>query len=146
MGKRILIAIGSLWVVLAMVSVESVPVGAQSEPSDGRALARVLVAYHTRTGNTEQMARGVREHLGSDWAVAVTGIAGPGGGTEEKPVGTTWIAVVGPEGVAVGHYRYSGDRERNRRLAVTGALDALRRALTGLPIFAPEELSWGRPG
>jgi nicotinamide-nucleotide amidase len=92
----------------------------------------------------EAMARGVREHLGADWAVAATGIAGPDGGTELKPVGTTWLAVAGPAGAWSGGFRYSGDRDRNRRLAVAGALDALRRALLDLPVFPTERLSWGR--
>jgi len=92
----------------------------------------------------EQMARGARLRLGADWAVAVTGIAGPGGGSEAKPVGTTWLAVAGPDGVEAGLYRYSGDRERNRRLATAGVLDALRRALAGVEVFAPRRLTWGR--
>ena len=94
----------------------------------------------------EQMARGARMRLGADWAVAVTGIAGPAGGSDDKPVGTTWIAVAGPQGVQAGLYRYSGDRERNRHLAAAGALDALRRAVAGEAVFRPDRLSWGRPG
>ena len=93
----------------------------------------------------EQMSRGVRERLGTDYALAVTGVAGPGGGTEEKPVGTTWIALAGPGGVSAGKYRFSGDRERNRRLAVAAALDVLRRELTGHAVFRPDDLTWGRP-
>ena len=93
----------------------------------------------------EQMAHGVRQALGSDYALAITGIAGPAGGSEEKPVGTTWLALAGPDGPMAGRYRFSGDRERNRQLAVAAALDALRRALLGLPVFPTERLSWGRP-
>jgi nicotinamide-nucleotide amidase len=92
-----------------------------------------------------QMARGARERLGTDHALAVTGIAGPAGGTEEKPVGTTWIALATADGVTAGHYRFSVDRQRNRRLASIAALDMLRRALTGAPIIDPERLTWARP-
>jgi nicotinamide-nucleotide amidase len=91
----------------------------------------------------EAMARGARDSVGADWALAVTGIAGPGGGTPEKPVGTTWIAVAGPTGAWSGRYRFTGDRQRNRRLAVAAALDALRRTLVGHAPFAASELSWG---
>lgn len=93
----------------------------------------------------EQMATAARQQLGADYGLAVTGIAGPGGGTSTKPVGTTWLALAGPNGSLAGCYRFSGDRERNRQLAAAGALDALRRALNGLPVFPVERLSWGRP-
>ena len=73
----------------------------------------------------------------------MTGVAGPGGGTDEKPVGTTWIALAGPESVVSAMYRYTGDRERNRRLATAGALDMLRRVLTRKVAFDPERLTWG---
>ncbi|HOX25261.1 MAG TPA: nicotinamide-nucleotide amidohydrolase family protein [Candidatus Krumholzibacteria bacterium] len=90
----------------------------------------------------EQMARGARARLGADWALATTGIAGPGGGSQEKPVGTTWIALAGPDGARSGGFRFAGDRDRNRRLAVAAALDVLRRELTGDRVFDAERLSW----
>ena len=55
------------------------------------------------------MASGVRERLHADYAVATTGIAGPTGGTPEKPVGTVWIAVATPQGVTTKHLKF-GDR------------------------------------
>lgn len=75
------------------------------------------------------MAEGSRRLTGADYALSVTGIAGPGGGTDEKPVGTTWIGLAGPEGVWAHAYRFRSHRDRNRRLAVSQALDALRRHL-----------------
>lgn len=91
----------------------------------------------------EQMARGARARLHTDWALSVTGIAGPGGGSESKPVGTTWLALDGPAGTSVGCYRFPADRERNRCLAVAAALDMMRRALVGAPVVVPERLTWG---
>jgi nicotinamide-nucleotide amidase len=77
----------------------------------------------------EQMALGVRRLLGSDWALAITGIAGPGGGGEGKPVGLVHVALAGPRGVRLLEQRRGGDRESIRSRAVTGALHLLRMGL-----------------
>jgi nicotinamide-nucleotide amidase len=76
------------------------------------------------------MAEGVRRSLGSDWGVGITGVAGPGGGSEEKPVGTVHVAVAGP-GDEVEHrkLRLPGDRDRIRRFSTQITLEMLRRRL-----------------
>ena len=82
------------------------------------------------------MARGARERSGADWAVAITGIAGPGGGSAEKPVGLVWFALAGPNGLSwtVCRRQYArGGREVVQQLSVRDALDLLRRALEGHP-------------
>ena len=89
-----------------------------------------------------QMALGARSRCGADWAVAITGIAGPGGGSAEKPVGTVWFGLAGPgvgarELVTSEHGLFPGDRTRVRQQATQYALDMLRRALFGL-----EPLRW----
>jgi nicotinamide-nucleotide amidase len=76
------------------------------------------------------MAAGVRHVTDADLAVAVTGIAGPDGGTAEKPVGTVWFGIAGPEGCYAEMRRFPGDREGVRERAVTTALDLLRRAIS----------------
>ena len=77
------------------------------------------------------MAEGARSRLGADVAVAVTGIAGPDGGTPEKPVGTVYVALAGPRGTEVVHRVWRGDRDRVRKTTAYEALDMLRRATRG---------------
>jgi PncC family amidohydrolase len=77
------------------------------------------------------MAEGARRRLGADLAVSVTGVAGPGGGSAEKPVGLTYIAVAGPAGTSVARHLWNGDREDNRRASLIAALEALLEAAGG---------------
>ena len=76
------------------------------------------------------MAWGARRVLRADVAVAITGIAGPGGGSESIPVGTVYIGLAHPEGCESRSFRMVGDRARVRAVAVQNALDLLRRKLT----------------
>lgn len=75
------------------------------------------------------MAEGIRSRLRSVWAVAITGIAGPSGGTRSKPVGTVHIAVAGPRVSVARKYALGGTRSFIRRHAVARALDLVRREL-----------------
>ena len=81
----------------------------------------------------EQMARGACRVAGVPVGVGITGIAGPDGGTPEKPVGTVFIAVVSPDGETVRPYRFMGSRVVVRERSVQLALDLVRRRLLGLP-------------
>lgn len=79
----------------------------------------------------QAMAEGVRRCTGADWGLAITGIAGPAGGTEEKPVGLVHIGVAGPDGCLNTVRRYGDSRGRDwvRRLSAGDALDQLRLRL-----------------
>ncbi len=81
-----------------------------------------------------EMARGVRERLGTDIGVAVTGIAGPDGGTPEKPVGTACLALAADGTLASRRYQLWGNREWIKTLVSQLVLDWVRRALLGLPL------------
>jgi len=74
------------------------------------------------------MAAGVRQRLGVDVGVAITGIAGPGGGTEDKPVGTVFVAVAS-ETMDVRRFQFPGDRAMVRQFSTSAALNMLRRQL-----------------
>jgi len=78
----------------------------------------------------EMMASGARSRTGSTFALSVTGVAGPGGGTEAKPVGTVVIGLAGPDGCRAQRFRFIGDRARVRALAAQYALDMLRKELS----------------
>ncbi|HXT23583.1 MAG TPA: competence/damage-inducible protein A [Candidatus Eisenbacteria bacterium] len=72
------------------------------------------------------LAQGIRRKVGSTLGMGVTGIAGPGGGSEEKPVGTVHIALAGPTGVRERSVRFVGDRDMIRMQAAQAALDMVR--------------------
>ena len=78
----------------------------------------------------QAMARGARDRLGTDVAVSVTGIAGPNGGTEEKPVGLVFLSAVGPDGEEARRIDLPGDRDMVRGRATAAALHLVRRLLT----------------
>jgi PncC family amidohydrolase len=69
-----------------------------------------------------EMARGARQALSADIAVSVSGIAGPGGGMPNKPVGTTWLGLVTPDGEWARKFVWDGDRRGNKELSADAAL------------------------
>jgi nicotinamide-nucleotide amidase len=75
------------------------------------------------------MAEGIRKISGSDLGLAVTGIAGPGGGMPEKPVGTVWIALSTGQGNKAGHFLFSGQRQQIKIVTAYTALNWVRRYL-----------------
>jgi len=77
------------------------------------------------------MAVGARQRLAVDLAVAVTGIAGPDGGTPAKPIGLTYVAVADAEGDDVRRHVWDSDRTGNKRLSAGAALDLLLARLSG---------------
>ena len=77
----------------------------------------------------EQMATGVRNSFKSDYAIATSGVAGPTGGTKQKPVGTVWIAVAYNEGVVSKKFNFGNNRERNIQISSLSALNMLRLVL-----------------
>ena len=78
-----------------------------------------------------EMARGARKALGSDIAVSISGIAGPGGATPDKPVGTTWIGLAASDGEWTRTFQFSGDRVENKAASAEAALQFLLDYLLG---------------
>jgi nicotinamide-nucleotide amidase len=76
-----------------------------------------------------QLASGIRARASSTWGIGITGIAGPGGGTPDKPVGTVHIAIAGPAQVIHRRYRIPGDRAQITARAVGLALGMLLELL-----------------
>lgn len=81
-----------------------------------------------------EMVAGVLQKMETDYAVAVSGIAGPGGGTAEKPVGTIWVAVGNQEKIIAKKYQFARDRAINIGLTTTFALVQLRRLILGIDV------------
>lgn len=115
----------SAWVIGGVVAyADEVKVRELDVPAD-------LIAVHGAVSEpvAQAMAAGVSRRLAADMGVAITGIAGPRGGTAEKPVGTVVIALAG-SGSAVRTFVFPGDREAIRRHATSAALDMVRSALS----------------
>ena len=99
-----------------------------------------LIARHGAVSGevARAMAEGVRQQTGADVGIAVTGIAGPTGGTPEKPVGTVFIGLAAPGNETVtAACRFSGDRWQVQEKAAAKSLDLVRRVLSGMPIQSP---------
>lgn len=94
-------------------------------------VASDLLAVHGAVSReaAEAMAVGLRTRSGADLALAVTGIAGPAGGTAEKPVGTVYIAIATAEENWVTKFHFSGDREQIREITAESGLDLVRKYL-----------------
>lgn len=78
-----------------------------------------------------EMARGARKALNADIAVSVSGIAGPGGGMPDKPVGSVWIGLATPQGEEARYFIWNGNRTRNKYLSSEAALQFVLDYLDG---------------
>ena len=96
-------------------------------------VAEPLLARHGAVSEevAVAMAEGARRRFGGDVGIGTTGIAGPGGGTPEKPVGLVYIALASSSGVKVDEQRFLGSRDQVRLKASQAALDMVRRHLIG---------------
>jgi nicotinamide-nucleotide amidase len=108
-----------------------------------------LIASHGAVSEpvARQMADGALKNSGADFALATTGIAGPDGGTPDKPVGTVFVALSARRGVpVVKHHCFPTDRETFKHLVSQTALDLLLRQLDGRDIREEEQFSPGDGG
>ena len=80
-----------------------------------------------------EMARGARRALGADLAISVSGIAGPGGGLPDKPVGATWIGLAAPDGERAEGFYWKGNRRENKELSAQAALKMVIECLKKMP-------------
>ncbi len=86
------------------------------------------------------MAEGVRGRFGADYGVATTGISGPDGGSDDKPVGLVYLGLARAEGTHVDRFVFPLDRARHRQLTAQIAHDWVRRALLGVELVGPSLL------
>jgi nicotinamide-nucleotide amidase len=112
---------------------------ADSAKSTLLGVSQALLAQHGAVSEpvARAMAEGVRERFGADFGVATTGISGPEGGTEAKPVGTVYVALARAEGTHCEHFVFPLDRARHRQLTAQICLDWVRRALLGEELVGP---------
>jgi nicotinamide-nucleotide amidase len=89
------------------------------------------------------MAQGVRARLGADLGLSTTGISGPSGGSEEKPLGSVFVALDHSEGTEAGGFVFPFDRDRHRQITTSVCLDWVRRTLLGVERTAPRYLRRG---
>ncbi len=78
-----------------------------------------------------EMATGARRTMGTDIAISVSGIAGPGGGLPDKPVGTVWVGLAASDGKWARIFRFPGNREQNKRASAEATLTMLLEYLQG---------------
>jgi nicotinamide-nucleotide amidase len=76
-----------------------------------------------------EMAEGGKQSANADYCVSISGVAGPGGGTDSKPVGLVWFAIAGPQGTTTFNRRFSGDRQLVREQAIVLSLEKLIQGL-----------------
>jgi PncC family amidohydrolase len=102
--------------------------------------AEVLAAHGAVSAQVARaMAEGARSRFGSTIAASVTGIAGPDGGSDAKPVGLTYVAVADEEGVDVRRFVWTGDRHANKQASAAAVLELLlERTAQPVPPVAPE--------
>ncbi len=112
--------LGSVIAYSYEVKTDSLGVSAQTLIDFGAVSEQVVI----------QMAEGVKTLMKTDYAISASGIAGPNGGTAEKPVGTVWIAIAGPHGTTAKKYLFGQNRERNIEISANTALNMLRKQLT----------------
>ena len=101
------------------VKITELQVSAQSINEHGAVSEEVVI----------QMAEGVCGKMKTDYGIATSGVAGPSGGSEEKPVGTVWIAVAGPDGTIARKFQFGNHRFRNIKMTALTALNLLRKEI-----------------
>jgi len=101
--------------------------------------AEILETHGAVSGPVaEAMADGVIAATGAHFGISVTGVAGPDGGTDEKPVGTVWVGVALPSGTTSQLYNFSGNREEVREQTVKAALEFFLECISVIPGEDPE--------